>query len=105
MSWPGSPRDRGFQRLDEDISDDAPYVDKQSAAAEAAPLVGAGGGDAKRKKHYLKFLSRSKKRVAEVSDRTAIDSVCTDTPCAFRNSYDDANNIANMSMISRRVIA
>ena len=69
MSWPGSPRDRGFKRLGDDMDDDGPYVDKQSAgsAAKAAPLAAAaGGGDAKRKKHYLKFLSRSKKRVVEV---------------------------------------
>ena len=65
MSWPTSPRDRGFERLGDDIDDDGPYVDndEQSAAvAKAAP----GGGDTKRKKHYLKFLSRSKKRVVEV---------------------------------------
>lgn len=64
--WPTSPRDRGFERLGDDIDDDGPYVDndEQSAAvAKAAP----GGGDTKRKKHYLKFLSRSKKRVVEVS--------------------------------------
>lgn len=71
MSWPGSPRDRGFKRLGDDIDDDGPYVEKSAAAAvpvaEAAPLAAAGGGDAKRKKHYLKFLSRSKKRVVEVS--------------------------------------
>ena len=68
MSWPGSPRDRGFKRLGDDMDDDGPYVDKQSAAVAeaAAPLAAAGGGDAKRKKHYLKFLSRSKKRVVEV---------------------------------------
>ena len=68
MSWPGSPRDRGFKRLGDDTDDDGPYVDKQSAAvAEATPVAVAAVGDAKRKKHYLKFLSRSKKRVVEVS--------------------------------------
>ena len=66
MSWPTSPRDRGFERLGDDIDDDGPYVDndeESTAVAKAAP----GGGEAKRKKHYLKFLSRSKKRVVEVS--------------------------------------
>jgi len=74
MSWPGSPPNNGFQRLDD--SEHGPYIDKSgeaaanaTAAAAAAPSVGLGDAkrDAKRKKHYLKFLSRAKKRVAEVS--------------------------------------
>jgi hypothetical protein len=65
MSWPGSPPNNGFQRLDD--SEHGPYIDKSGEAS--APPVGLGDAkrDAKRKKHYLKFLSRAKKRVAKVS--------------------------------------